>query len=140
MKYVMKYSTHLLTLFTLCLCMWAVVNRSELSAIQLAMAGFSVFITLHEWEEMHFPGGFMEMMGGMIGWDMSGIRPGAQHYCDPSGTAAGGSLAVLRMYDLRHIRRGSSCCRDQDGKYRETIYSRYDNRNYNAYILYCFRH
>ena len=79
MNLLMKYSTHLLTLFTGCLCAWGGVNWGELSAIQQAVVGFSVLITLHEWEEMHWPGGFMDMMGSIIGWDMSGIRPGAEH-------------------------------------------------------------
>lgn len=75
----MKYSTHLLTLFTICLCIWGIINGERLSCIQLVTVGFSVIITLHEWEEMHWPGGFMEMMGNIIGWDVSGIRPGAEH-------------------------------------------------------------
>lgn len=79
MNLIMKYSTHLLTVFTVCLCIWGIINRGNLSALQLATVGFGIFIMLHEWEEMHLPGGFMEMMGDIIGWDMSGIRPGAQH-------------------------------------------------------------
>lgn len=79
MNWVMKYSTHLLTVFEVCLCAWAAVNLKTLSAIQLAVVGFGIFIVMHEWEEMHLPGGFMEMMGDIIGWDMRGIRPGAQH-------------------------------------------------------------
>lgn len=79
MKYIMKYSTHLLTLFTICLCIWGVLNWDNLTAIQLAVVGFSIFITLHEWEEMHFPGGFMEMMGDIVGMDISSKRPGAEH-------------------------------------------------------------
>lgn len=79
MNLIMKYSTHLLTVFTVCLCIWGIINRENLSALQLAAVGFGIFIMLHEWEEMHLPGGFMEMMGDIIGWDMSGIRPGAQH-------------------------------------------------------------
>lgn len=79
MKYMMKYSTHLLTLFTLGLCVWGLLDKEQLSALQLGVIGFSVLITLHEWEEMHWPGGFMEMMADMIGWDVSSIRPGAEH-------------------------------------------------------------
>ena len=79
MNWIMKYSTHLLTLFTVCLCIWGVINREGLSALQLTIIGFGVLVMLHEWEEMHWPGGFMDMMGGIIGWDISGIRPGAQH-------------------------------------------------------------
>lgn len=79
MNLIMKYSTHLLTLFTVCLCVWGIMNRGELSALRLATIGFGVLVMLHEWEEMHWPGGFMDMMGGIIGWDMSGIRIGAQH-------------------------------------------------------------
>ena len=79
MKLFMKYSTHLLTLFTICLCAWGFTNIDKLSAVQLVTVGFSVIITLHEWEEMHWPGGFIEMMGSIIGWDVSGIEPGAEH-------------------------------------------------------------
>lgn len=79
MKAVMKYSTHLLTLFTLCLCAWGILGKEHLTTLQLGTVGFSVLITLHEWEEMHWPGGFMELMAGMIGWELSGLRPGAEH-------------------------------------------------------------
>ena len=80
MNLVMKYSTHLLTIFAICICIWGILNSNELSAIQIVMIGFGIIITLHEWEEMHWPGGFMEMMGDIIGWDISGIRQGAEHF------------------------------------------------------------
>ena len=79
MSVIYKYSTHILTAFTACLCAWAVLNWDSLVGIQKATAVFAVLITLHEWEEMHWPGGFMEMMAGMVGWDMSGVREGAEH-------------------------------------------------------------
>lgn len=79
MKFIMKYSTHLLTLFTVCLCAWVFINYENLSVLQIATIGFSILVMLHEWEEMHYPGGFMDVMGGIIGWNMSGIRPRAQH-------------------------------------------------------------
>lgn len=79
MNLIMKYSTHLLTLFTICLCACGVINHQNLSVLQISTIGFGILVMLHEWEEMHYPGGFMDMMGGMIGWNMSGIRPGAQH-------------------------------------------------------------
>ena len=79
MNLVMKYSTHLLTIFAICICIWGILNSNELSEIQIVMIGFGIIITLHEWEEMHWPGGFMEMMGDIIGWDISGIRQGAEH-------------------------------------------------------------
>lgn len=79
MKYMMKYITHLLTLFTLGLCIWGLLDKAHLTVLQLGVIGFSIFITLHEWEEMHWPGGFMELMAGMIGWELSGLRPGAEH-------------------------------------------------------------
>lgn len=75
----MKYSTHLLTLFTLGLCVWGILDKEQLATLQLDVIGFSVLITLHEWEEMHWPGGFMELMASMIGWELSGLRPGAEH-------------------------------------------------------------
>lgn len=79
MGMIYKYSTHILTAFTACLCAWAALNWDSLVGIQRATAVFAVLITLHEWEEMHWPGGFMEMMAGMVGWDMSGVRKGAEH-------------------------------------------------------------
>ena len=79
MKWIMKYSTHLLTLFTVCLCVWGVINHQNLSVLQILTIGFGILVMLHEWEEMHYPGGFMDMMGGIIDWNMSEIRPGAQH-------------------------------------------------------------
>lgn len=79
MKFIMKYSTHLLTFFIVCLCAWGFINYKNLSILQIATIGFGILVMLHEWEEMHYPGGFMDVMGGIIGWNMSGIRPGAQH-------------------------------------------------------------
>lgn len=79
MKLVMKYSTHLLTLFTACLCVWGALNWGALDAIQKVSLGFAVLITLHEWEEMHWPGGFMDLMAGMLGFTMDGVAEGAQH-------------------------------------------------------------
>lgn len=79
MNWIMKYSTHLLTLFTVCLCVWGAINHQNLSVLQISTIGFGILVMLHEWEEMHYPGGFMDMMGEIIGWDMSEIRPGAQH-------------------------------------------------------------
>ena len=44
---------------------------NELSVIQKFVMVFNLLFMLHEWEEMHYPGGFINLISGLIGKEVS---------------------------------------------------------------------
>lgn len=43
----------------------------NLSVIQKFVMVYNLLFILHEWEEMHYPGGFVDLISGMLGKDVS---------------------------------------------------------------------
>ena len=57
-----KHNIYLLTLITLCITVYMILSWDAMPAGQKALGFFCIAITLHEWEEMRFPGGFYDLM------------------------------------------------------------------------------
>lgn len=62
MKLWIKYNLHLLSFASLCVLVYLIVFWNSLQDMQRALGFFIIAITLHEWEESRFPGGFYELM------------------------------------------------------------------------------
>ncbi len=69
MKFWIKNNLYLLTLASLCVLIYFVARWDAISEMQRAMGLFVVAITLHEWEESRYPGGFYELMAKKFGWN-----------------------------------------------------------------------
>ena len=62
-----KASLPLLTVYAVAVAVWAALNWDELALTQQLAAIATVIVTCHEWEEQRFPGGFLELMGSILG-------------------------------------------------------------------------
>lgn len=62
-----KNNLYVLTFGGICVLVYMIVNWASLSPLQIALSFFIYGITLHEWEESRFPGGFYKLMTKMIG-------------------------------------------------------------------------
>jgi len=71
MKFIIKHNLIILSIYTIIMLGILVAFWDSFSVGQRFTIGFLVLITLHEWEETKFPGGFIEMMGGIMKVDMS---------------------------------------------------------------------
>lgn len=69
MKFWIKNNLYLLTLASLCVLIYVVARWDAISEMQRALGLFVVAITLHEWEESRYPGGFYELMAKTFGWN-----------------------------------------------------------------------
>lgn len=79
MKFIVKYNLYFLSAYTLIMLCVLVVFWSSFSIVQRFTIGFLGLITLHEWEETKFPGGFFKVMGGIMNVDMSKIPEESLH-------------------------------------------------------------
>ena len=70
-----RVSLPLLTAYAVLVAVWAALNWGSLTLTQQLAAIATVIVTCHEWEEQRFPGGFLEMMGSILGLDTSGVDP-----------------------------------------------------------------
>ena len=57
-----RYGIHILSVITACTTVYALLNWNSISTLQQLVFLFAIALTLHEWEEMHYPGGFVEMI------------------------------------------------------------------------------
>ncbi len=79
MKYLIKYNLYILSVYTLVMLGVLVVFWDSFSMLQRFAIGFLGLITLHEWEETKFPGGFFKVMGGIMNVDMSKVPEESLH-------------------------------------------------------------
>ena len=79
MKYLIKYNLYILSVYTLVMLGVLVAFWDSFSILQRFTIGFLGLITLHEWEETKFPGGFFKVMGGIMNVDMTKAPEGALH-------------------------------------------------------------
>lgn len=70
-----KMSLPLLTAYAAAVAVGAAVNWGGLALTQQLAAIATVIVCCHEWEEQRFPGGFLEMMGSILGLDTTGVEP-----------------------------------------------------------------
>lgn len=66
-KYWSKYNLHLLTVAAVIVLIYMLINWQQMSTIKKWLGLFCIGITLHEWEETRFPGGFFELMTRKFG-------------------------------------------------------------------------
>lgn len=69
MKFLIKYNLNILSAYALVMLGVLVAFWDSFSIVQCFTIGFLGLVTLHEWEETKFPGGFLEMMGGIMNVD-----------------------------------------------------------------------
>lgn len=62
-----KHNLHILTAAGILVAFYLVLGWNDMVPAQKAIGFFIVGITLHEWEEMRFPGGFFALMTRMFG-------------------------------------------------------------------------
>ncbi len=79
MKYLIKYNLYILSVYTLVMLGVLVVFWDSFSMLQRFAIGFLGLITLHEWEETKFPGGFFKVMSGIMKVDMTRVPEGLLH-------------------------------------------------------------
>ena len=70
-----RASLPLLTAYAVVVAVWAALNWGEIALTQRLAAIATVIVTCHEWEEQRFPGGFLELMGSILGLDTAGVDP-----------------------------------------------------------------
>ena len=68
-KFIKHYALEIYTVISLGLLL-AGALMDNLSVIQKFVMVFNLLFILHEWEEGHYPGGFIDLMSGMIGKDV----------------------------------------------------------------------
>ena len=73
MKNFNKYSLYCLTAYAILLLVIAMVMWNSLLIIQKIIIIATCIVTLHEWEEQRFPGGFFELMSRIWQLDLSNI-------------------------------------------------------------------
>lgn len=69
-KFIKNYALEIYTVISLGLLL-AGALMDNLSVIQKFVMVFNLLFVLHEWEEMHYPGGFANLIFGMLGKDVS---------------------------------------------------------------------
>jgi hypothetical protein len=69
-KFIKHYALEIYTVISLGLLL-AGALMDNLSVIQKFVMVFNLLFILHEWEEMHYPGGFVDLISGMLGKDVS---------------------------------------------------------------------
>ncbi len=73
MKNFNKYSLYFLTAYALALLVIGILMWNSLAIIQKIIIIATCIVTLHEWEEQRFPGGFFDVMSGIWQIDLSDI-------------------------------------------------------------------
>lgn len=69
-KFLEKNSIWFSTVIGLGVAVFTIVNWQSMPMMQRLVALYFIAISLHEWEEMHFPGGFVEMVLQGIGFKL----------------------------------------------------------------------
>lgn len=62
-----KYNIHILTAAGIAVGVYLALSWGSMDSVQRAIGIFIVGITLHEWEETRYPGGFFDLMTRMFG-------------------------------------------------------------------------
>jgi hypothetical protein len=79
MKCLVRYNVFILSVYAFIMLGFLIAFWESFSMVQRFAIGFLVLVTLHEWEETKFPGGFFEVMGGIMKLDMSIVPAGSLH-------------------------------------------------------------
>ncbi len=80
MEFWAKHNLLILTIAGIGLAAYLIIGWGGMDPVQRAIGIFIVGITLHEWEEMRFPGGFFDLMTNMFGIkDATELQIGKAH-------------------------------------------------------------
>ncbi len=74
-----KYNLEILTLIMLGTVSCCAIFYNQLGLIQRMMIGYMFLFTLHEWEEIRFPGGFAKLMSKFFGLEVTQDKENAAH-------------------------------------------------------------
>ena len=66
-RFLIKYNLEILTILMFAFVAMAAIFNTAPSLTQKMLVAYVFLFTLHEWEENRFPGGFVNIMEGMIG-------------------------------------------------------------------------
>ena len=80
MKTIRKNGLYLLSIYALIVLGLAIAFWGEIGLMQKIAAIATVLLAIHEWEEIRFPGGFLEMIGGRLGLDATKVDGDALHF------------------------------------------------------------
>lgn len=69
MKFIVRHNLVLFTVLTVLVTIFTAINFQEFSFARKAVNLFLIILTLHEWEETKYPGGFYEMMNNKMGFE-----------------------------------------------------------------------
>lgn len=80
MEFWAKHNLHILTVAGVAAAAYLVIGWGQMDLVRRAIGVFIIGITLHEWEEMRFPGGFFDLMTNMFGIkDATELQMGKAH-------------------------------------------------------------
>lgn len=68
-----KSSLYLLSAYTVCIVVYAALAWNDLLLTQQLAVIATAIVTMHEWEEQRFPGGFLETISSALGVDTAGV-------------------------------------------------------------------
>ena len=74
-----NYNLEILTLIMFGMVSCCAVFYNQLGLIQRMMIGYMFLFTLHEWEEIRFPGGFSKLMSKFFGLKVTQDKENAAH-------------------------------------------------------------
>lgn len=74
-----KYNLEILTLIMFGMVSCCAIFYNQLGLIQRMMIGYMFLFTLHEWEEIRFPGGFAKLMSKFFGLKVTQDKENTAH-------------------------------------------------------------
>ena len=74
-----KYYLEILTFIMIGMVSCCAVFYNQLGLIQRIMMGYMFLFTLHEWEEIRFPGGFAKLMSKFFGMEVTQDKENLSH-------------------------------------------------------------
>ena len=69
-EFIIKYNLEILTIVNAIIIIYSFINWFNFDMTRNFIVLFMLAITLHEWEEGRYPGGFVELMTGRMGDDI----------------------------------------------------------------------
>lgn len=80
MKTIRRNGLYILSAYAIAVLVLAIAFWEQIGLVQRIAAIATVLLTVHEWEEIRFPGGFLEMVGGNLGIDLASVDGDALHF------------------------------------------------------------
>ncbi|WP_455644893.1 hypothetical protein [Methanosphaera sp.] len=67
MNFMEKYSVWITTIIGLIITLYLIIKWNTCQPLQKLMGIYFIALAVHEWEELKYPGGFVELVMGMTG-------------------------------------------------------------------------